>query len=748
MSVVNRERRKNAGKRMAILGKKMTEEDEAFWSHDTWADDDDSGNESFHESDEDSALQKDVFDSDFNDSESDNEDEEVAAGEAEERELRKSERAAKSNNNAYKQPGGHKRRRGFPGVGKRVLGEGFNAGIVLNLPPESHDSLAYLELIAERRRAYLESLQTQQSTPVQPAAVAITTDTKMTPALNNSLAPPVGPPLPSPFPVTTPKVTIKSKAKPPKPVPERKQTRASKASLKAQGVRKLRGRGEPITPAAPTRKAAAASGSDTTTRAKRKRFAQEELLWEAVHDTEPENQRWLHGRKRVQDQHNLDKDSNAGLRDRYRGKKVVQKFHSRRGCLITLTFPEMDAVPEILTRRHESTKAPPPAQNPPIAGAKQESSTLPTPTLQQHQHQLPSNRCVITGKAGKYKDPLTKYPYHDLAAFKELRRRHKAGIAIVTRPVVTKSAGSEGATARKAPGNAARAIPAKKKTAKAAKKKPAVASAGTVMNATTAKKEAELPSSVNPVPKLPFQSPKPPSRPSTNGGSTHPPNASRSATNPQQSNIVDKIGFNWGTKPGSTTNTKGTTSPASPRRLSPRKWKPSEKVLETISIDGSAPRGLTIRAQLPPAPSLTSQPIPDNSTSKPATAQVATIPAATASLVRKPLSPDTSLSSGVQDKIPPVPAPTIKAPTNGGAKSATSATNTPIAKPSSAGTNGNSKEKLATLKTRVDAIVQPKVKQSAPNGNTKTVATIDKTKNTTFSVGQDAELKGTAKPTQ
>ena len=140
MSVVNRERRKNAGKRMAILGKKMEEEDDAFWSHETWAEDEDSGNESFRESDEDSALRKDVFDSDFNDSESDNEDEEVAAGEAEERELMKSERA-KRNQNTYKMPGakhpgGQKRRRGFPGANKRVLGEGFNAGIVLNLPHE------------------------------------------------------------------------------------------------------------------------------------------------------------------------------------------------------------------------------------------------------------------------------------------------------------------------------------------------------------------------------------------------------------------------------------------------------------------------------------------------------------------------------------------------------------------------------------------------------------------------------------
>ena len=35
--------------------------------------------------------------------------------------------------------------------------------------------------------------------------------------------------------------------------------------------------------------------------------------------------------------------------------------------------------------------------------------------------------CVISGKLAKYRDPLTKHPYASLVAFKEIRRRHKAG---------------------------------------------------------------------------------------------------------------------------------------------------------------------------------------------------------------------------------------------------------------------------------------------------------------------------------
>jgi len=148
--MVNREKRKNAGRRMGgLVGKAMEEEeDDAFWSHETWDDDADSGNDSFHESDEDSVLKKDVFDSDFDDSESDNEKDEAAAGEAEELELQKSERAKrrqKSSTN-YIDAAKSSSTLGFRGkkgvANKRAVGEGYNAGILLNFPSNSSDSLA------------------------------------------------------------------------------------------------------------------------------------------------------------------------------------------------------------------------------------------------------------------------------------------------------------------------------------------------------------------------------------------------------------------------------------------------------------------------------------------------------------------------------------------------------------------------------------------------------------------------------
>lgn len=641
---------------MAILGKKMEEEDDTFWSHETWADEEDSGNESFHESDEDSALRKDVFDSDFNDSEDDNEDDEVAAGEAEEREMRKSERRKRSQNSTnkgYKNPdanlptlGGHKRRRGFAGGSKRAIGEGFNVGIVLNLPPESFDSLSYSTSISEKRIALqqLTQTQTQQSTSLQSTTAAATdTKTTSTPHNNNLVAQPILPPMPLPPSTTSSSIKAKAKAKAKTiPVSARKLTRSSKLSLRerqsTQGVRKLRGNVKAPSRLAPTRlgdvsttlaasaptpasarKASSSNSSDTTSRvsaaAKRKRFAQEELLLEAVHETEPENQRWLHGRKRIQDQYNRDKGPNAGgLRDKYRGKKIIQKFHSRRGCLITLTFPEMDSVPEILTRRQ---------QRRPVL-SEQPSSSSSKEILQQQQQQLLSH-CVITGKSGKYKDPLTNFPYHDLAAFKELRRRHKDGVAIVSKRVITSSSKCNGdrkdnSNIRKVSSTSTRKKPgSKRKPSKGEKNKQST----TIVDSTSEKDKSIIinniedlkkssSSATNAHRKLPFQSPKPPPRPAMNGSSIlpkasggsklHPSNGNTIATNQQQPSSVENLAFSWGATDG-TSN-----SPVSPssRRLSPRKWKPSEKVLETISMlpgkdnggIATVPRGLGIQPLL------------------------------------------------------------------------------------------------------------------------------------------------------
>ena len=63
-------------------------------------------------------------------------------------------------------------------------------------------------------------------------------------------------------------------------------------------------------------------------------------------------------------------------------RKIISKFNSRRGCLNTFTFPEMDHVPEIFTRGKTS----------------EEHRTQIVAKIQKE------NSCVITGKKARYKD--------------------------------------------------------------------------------------------------------------------------------------------------------------------------------------------------------------------------------------------------------------------------------------------------------------------------------------------------------
>jgi hypothetical protein len=765
MSAVNRERRKNAGKRMAILGKNLSEEDDAFWSHETWADDEDSGNESFHESDEDSALRKDVFDSDFNDSESDNEADEVAAGEAEERELRKRERAQRSNN-AYKHSvagfaNGHKRKRGFAGGAKRILGEGFNAGIVLNLPPESFDSLSYSLSMSAKNGAFPQQFsQTQQVPIVQSAATApaATIDGRSTSASNDNklLEQKIPPQMPLQTPTTTTS-TAKSKTKTTFASP-RKSSRLPRVSVResrsTHGPRKLRGsRGNLSTPrtantSAPARKASTskASTSKASDIAKRKRFAQEELLLEAIHDTEPENQRWLHGRKRVQDQYNRDKDSSAGaFRDKNRGKKIIQKFHSRRGCLTTLTFPEMDSVPEILTRRRESTNQ----QHQLVSGQREEnihSSPLTSPPSKEIPQQQPS-RCVITGKDGKYKDPLTKYPYHDLAAFKELRRRQRDKVPIATKRTVKTSrnghgGGGEGSKVSEASFASTGSNNAgKTKPLKGDKKRPASLSHSSNGNNPKNLRKTKKPSLsvISAKHKLPFQSPKPPPRPS--------PSVSSSQPKPPPSGL-EHLAFSWGNQSDSAPDgmpSNGLDSPISPsgRRLSPRKWKPSEKVLETIAMlpekesGGAAavPCGLGIQPLS--RPSSSNHQSLDNGKNKstigyiPASANQSS-PASIMSLAPKPLPPDKSLISSTESNNHAVDSVVDKGrhatkpiAINGSSVVASnqSNSNTSIAIPKSAGVAANRQQSGNVNAHTTGSSFTPAVENSKGNKGTESRST-------------------------
>jgi hypothetical protein len=620
MASTGRERRKTAGLRMNSLVGQALEEDDAFWKHETW-NDEDSGNDSFRDSDEDSDLKKDEFDSDFDDSETDNEAEEEAAGHAEEIELQKSERAGKQRKGNYveasrpvvQQHKGGRRGRG----GKRVMGEGFNAGIALNFPPPSAlsppalqqqpvmtvPSTSSVPFSAVYPPVQVSSIPQSATSAAAASATATTTAasaategsplTMLPPGETSNAAAIPSPPSP-----------IKSNRKSGDPVIPRSSLASARERRSTHGIRKLRENRSTPSSDKPLRGPTRANSSG----AKRKRrYAQEELLLESVHQTESENLRWLLARKRTQDQHDKDhRDATAHLRDRQRGSKVIQRFHSRRGCLVTLTFPEMDAVPEILTRRRQ-----PPAHEeqpqqhwptePPVESSSSSSLTKKQQVV-----------CVITGKPARYKDPLTNYPYHDLVAFRELRRRHRLGISVEESStnvamettlgaldchLVSDSASSNTATfsaeltATKVNGGGKEAPGTKEAPGlKASKKRPAGLSNKTTLDTS----------------KLFFQSPKPAPRPRTAGvgaqleGSEFANStALASSLTEKQDGIAAHLAFSWGGVAGD----ESAESPVSPsgRRLSRRKWKPSEKVLETIAMspkkDGviSTPPGIRIK---------------------------------------------------------------------------------------------------------------------------------------------------------
>jgi vacuolar protein sorting-associated protein 72 len=359
MPVLDRERRSTAGKRLTELGGQEAEDDAAFWGHETWHEDSD--NESFHSSDEDSEIKKDVFDSDFDESESDREEEDAAAGDEEDKEIARVDKKRKESKSSYSDVVVGKMARGkrMKGV-KRIIGDGLNAGIVLNVPSVTPSVAAPFPLIT--------------SSTVVPTSSSTQT-----------VAPPAKP---------ARKVTLASTR------PRRAdQLPTSSNRTRTARVDSTAATGYASSTAQPllTTSSSSSSPQNNNKKKKRHRHTQEELLLEAAHETEGENIRWLLARKRYQEEQ---KDNEGRMEGRGRGPvgKLIMQYTSRKGYLNTITFPEMDHVPEILTRRDS------------------QAAKYPKPTY-----------CVITGLKACYKDPLTGLGYHDLAAFKELRRRSDAG---------------------------------------------------------------------------------------------------------------------------------------------------------------------------------------------------------------------------------------------------------------------------------------------------------------------------------
>ena len=395
---MERQRRATAGKRLTFLTGQAAENDDAFWGHETWKEDSDEGNESFHSSDEDSELQRDEFDSDFDESESDHEAEEEEAGAAEEQELLESERKKKKRKGTYMEISSAGRnllvkqqpmaKRTKYTKGKRAIGDGLNAGIVLNLPPPPS---AVATAAGVAGAVGVAGPSVIAGVALKPAPVAANQQQLPLTAVSSTGVGTAGKGTVGPAPAVAPKHSP-TRAKSTGATTTLAATRKRRNATSAYGPREraVKQTVDTFKPkASPTVSAAA-----TKKKQPKETHSQEDLIVEAVQETEPENLRWLLGRKRYQ----AEKDKEATPREtRGSGHTVIEKFVSRRGYPNTITFPNMDHVPALLVPKKAE------------AGAKQKR---------------PPKKCVITGRAARYRDPKTGMGYHDAAAFKELRRRH------------------------------------------------------------------------------------------------------------------------------------------------------------------------------------------------------------------------------------------------------------------------------------------------------------------------------------
>jgi YL1 nuclear protein/YL1 nuclear protein C-terminal domain len=384
MAATERSRRTTAGKRMTFLTGQAQEDDDAFWGHDTW----ESDNESFRSVDQDDAP--DVFDSDFNETEESSDEEVAVEAEkeivAEERMHDRKRKAATgySERSALVPPppggGGAKppARFGKPssvgankrikGSSKRIFGDGHNAGIVLNLPQhggEGSNGGTAAVAVATNRIGRPKKAPSVAAWSSSAAGAGAGADGQM----------------------MAPILALAARR-------ERRSAReASGYSTEAREIAAASAAAAALA-AQQQRKQVSPTKSTTTTTTKAKgqdTFQQSDLLLEAVNDTEPNNERWLLGRKRIQAEREL---TNADKGDPS-NTTYTEKFVSRRGYLNTINFVDMDRIPPILLQKKTSLSKLPP--------------------------KVPL--CAITGQPARYRDPKSGYGYYDLAAFRAIRAR-------------------------------------------------------------------------------------------------------------------------------------------------------------------------------------------------------------------------------------------------------------------------------------------------------------------------------------
>lgn len=375
-AVLGRARRVTAGRRMSSLVGKALEDDNEFWTNSVWKEDKDgeasSDDGSYNVDDELEENCVDVFDSDFNDSESDSDDNHCVNSKVE----RKVSRSVKPKTI---QSARHLLRR-KKGKRRNTVGNGDNAGIVLNMPlrPSEVRSVHTHDTTLRSSEMLL-----QHATPtVHSAGVKVST-TKHE-SLSND------------------KHVMSRRNTPCDTFLQRSLRKATKAKTSEAHQNHI--------VAEKDSQKRARILAETKRKANHKRkFTQEELLVEAVVETEPENEKWILGRKRVQAMSEEKKRIESVKKD----SRVAQKYHSRKGCFNTLTFADMDLAPSLLKKDVERKKK-------------------------------CVEYCIITGKKARYRDSLTGEGYYDKEAFKELRRRHKSGESLCRRRKMTNCSTSNG----------------------------------------------------------------------------------------------------------------------------------------------------------------------------------------------------------------------------------------------------------------------------------------------------------------
>jgi hypothetical protein len=309
----------------------------------------------------------DKYDSDFNDSEAS--DDEVAS-EDEEEETGKRK-------NVYSDPGGTKKRRKYkaqPMIGKRLppsktAGTGVNRGLTLGSATSTTGVLSASELLLRKEataRAQSEYLASQGITAAE----------------------------------------LKRRREEEKSVTKIKQAVVSDMKTRKKDGRRYR-----------TSPEKGKQGSPLKNKAEKKKkkervvpaITQEELLAECVLVTEPENKKWLLGRRRMTDA-NADVISAAKRNDL---TDVSKRFTSKgkigvggQGMFNCITFPKVDDVPDILKR------------------------SVKTEDIKDRitQGRTKDLKCAVTGGKARYWDPMTKMGYRDKEAFQILREKVSAAM--------------------------------------------------------------------------------------------------------------------------------------------------------------------------------------------------------------------------------------------------------------------------------------------------------------------------------